>query len=167
MFEIQPVVDHIINFYGFEIVPSRIPRDKFQYFKRFIYLLIKNRSNRLFNTLIRLSPIKFLKERPGKELYFRKKLYDGIGGLCEIEIRPVPFRNIRGTSQYTKGIYPISPILYSQGFYIFTIYYPAFDGSFLEFAISNCDIKKIDDEFSKIDELKLELRENKLKKLLK
>lgn len=163
MFEIQPIINHIIDFYGFEIVPSRIPRDNFQYFKRFIYLLIKSKSNRLFDVLVRFSPIRFLKERPGKELYFRKRLYDGIGGLCEIEVKPVPLKYQRGLVQYSKGIL----LPYKGDAYIFTVYYPAFDGSNLEFAISSCDIKKIDDEFSKIDEFKLMLRENKLKKLLK
>jgi hypothetical protein len=38
MYKIQPVIEHIEKVYGFEVVPCSIPRDNFQYFKRYIYV---------------------------------------------------------------------------------------------------------------------------------
>lgn len=74
---------------GFEEVPCRIPKNKTQIFKRHIYLFIKNYSNKLFDFLLKVSPIKFLKERPNKSIWF--SFYDNGKIVTEIEIIPFNF----------------------------------------------------------------------------
>ena len=91
MYKIQSVIDHIEKVYGFEVVPCSIPRNNFQYFKRGIYILIHNKiSKKLFFFLRdKVSPIKYLDERPKGEIWLRKKNSEG-EILIEVEIKPIP-----------------------------------------------------------------------------
>ena len=91
MYKIQPLIEHIEKVYGFEVVPCSIPRDNFQYFKRSIYLFIFSKvSKKLFYFLRdKVSPIKFLDERPKGEIWFRKRNSEGKVSI-EVEIKPVP-----------------------------------------------------------------------------
>lgn len=84
----EDIVKYLL-YLGFEEVPCKIPKNKTQIFKRYIYLFIKNYSNKLFDFLLRVSPIKFLKERPNKSIWF--SFYDNGKIVTEIEIRPSTF----------------------------------------------------------------------------
>lgn len=175
---INRVIDHIKDVYGFELVSPSIPRNRFQYFKRFVYLFILNNiSERLFYFLRdKVSPIKFVLERPDREIWMRKRL--GIKScLFEIEIRPIP---IEATTYMcdVKGIF-CPPKLMSNieldgvGNFRARIYYP----SLSEYSYPGPEIvtfpinfetgdKSIDAYFSDIPELKSMLRDHKLKKLI-
>jgi len=59
--------------YGFEEVPCSIPKNNFEYFKRDIYLKIREKNEKAFFFLQKIWPIKFLKERPNGDLYFSIK----------------------------------------------------------------------------------------------
>jgi len=75
MYKIQSLIEHIEKVYGMEQVPCSIPRSPFQYFKRSFYIFIHNKiSKKLFFFLRdKVSPIKYLDERPKGEIWFRKK----------------------------------------------------------------------------------------------
>lgn len=69
--------DHLSK-YGFIETPCSIPKNKFQFFKRYMYLRIYEKSPKLFYFLRdRVSPIKFLSERPDGSLWFSIKGSDG------------------------------------------------------------------------------------------
>jgi len=59
--------------YGFEEIPCSIPKDYFEYAKRFVYLKIREKNEKIFFFLQKFWPIKFLKERPNGDLYFSIK----------------------------------------------------------------------------------------------
>ena len=59
--------------YGFEEVPCSIPKNYFEYAKRFVYLKIREKNEKTFFFLQKFWPIKFLKERPNGDLYFSVK----------------------------------------------------------------------------------------------
>ena len=74
-FEIK---DHLSK-YGFIEIPCSIPKNKFQFFKRYVYLRIYEKSPKLFYFLRdRVSPIKFLSERPDGSLWFSIKDSNGL-----------------------------------------------------------------------------------------
>lgn len=160
---IQPVIKHITDVYGFSTAPCLIPRSGFQYAKRNFYIFIKKRNEKLFNFLIKLFPIRFLDERPDGEIWLQKRLD---GGLCEIEIKPVPVEASIYTTD-TKGIFTPT----HTGNYRVRIYYdlhlpsPHPDKTFPLNSI-NGD-KQIDAHFSDIPELNSILRDYKIKKILK
>ena len=64
----------IVSKYGFKEVPCAIPKNNFQYFKRQIYFKIYEISPKLFYFLRdKVSPIKFLKDRPDGSLFYSIK----------------------------------------------------------------------------------------------
>ena len=72
------IKDHLSK-YGFVEIPCSIPKNKFQFFKRYIYLRIYEKSPKLFYFLRdRVSPIKFLSERPDGSLWFSIKDSNGL-----------------------------------------------------------------------------------------
>ena len=83
---IQSVIEHITKVYDFEMVSPAIPRNHFQYLKRNFYLFIlKNINEKLFYFLRdKVSPIKFMLERPDGEIWFKKRFSNEMNGLCEI-----------------------------------------------------------------------------------
>ena len=91
MYKIQFIIDHIEKVYGFEVVPCSMPKNDFQSFKRSIYILIHNKiSEKLFYFLRdKVSPIKYLDERPNKEIWFRKRNSEGRVSI-EVEIKRIP-----------------------------------------------------------------------------
>ena len=74
----EQIVEYIVNTYEFEVVPCSIPASEFQYIKRNFYIWIKNRiSEKLFYFLRdKVSPIKFLNERPDGSIWLRKRMSD-------------------------------------------------------------------------------------------
>lgn len=141
MYKIQPVIEHIEKVYGFEVVPCSIPRNNFQYFKRHIYLFIHDKiSKKLFFFLRdKVSTIKYLDERPNGEIWLRKKNSENKVSI-EVEIKPI------------------------NGDYEVTLYHGNYGECFILNHINDIDL--VDNHFSKINELKSELRNHKLKNIL-
>ena len=85
----EQIVNYIKDTYEFEIVPCSIPASEFQYIKRNFYIWIMNSvSKKLFYFLRdKVSPIKFLKERPDGTIWLRKRMSDD--KLCEIEVKTI------------------------------------------------------------------------------
>ena len=150
MYKIQPLISHIEKVYGLELVPCSIPRNNFQYFKRNFYFFIYNRigENLFFFLRDKVSPIKYLDERPNGEIWFRKRNSEGRVSI-EVLIRPVTYE-LTGRENYRVKIY-----------------HQHHSTENISFDINHINIeKKIDYYFSKVDELKTELRNYKLNKIL-
>jgi len=159
MYKIQPVIEHIEKVYGFEVVPCSIPRNNFQYFKRSIYILIHNKiSKKLFFFLRdKVSPIKYLDERPKGEIWFRKRNSEG-KTLIEVEIKPIPVESCIYLSQDSGFFKPINNENYSV-----EILHQLID-EHISFPLNYINgVEQVDYYFSKVDELKTELRNYKLK----
>jgi hypothetical protein len=172
MSKIQPVIEHIEKVYGFEVVPCSIPRSNFQYFKRNFYLFIHNKisKNLFFFLRDKVSPIKYLDERPKKELWFRKRDSEGRVSI-EVEIKRVSveaciYINQRQASGFFKphssGGWPINEN------YKVKIYEQSDSAEYITFPLNHINgEKQVDYYFSQVYELKTELRNYKLRKLLK
>ena len=159
MYKIQSVIDHIGKVYGFEVVPCSIPRNNFQYFKRGIYILIHNKiSKKLFFFLRdKVSPIKYLDERPKGEIWFRKRNSEG-KTLIEVEIKPIPVESCIYLSQDSGFFKPINNENYSV-----EIFHQLSD-EHISFPLNHINgTEQVDYYFSKLNELKTELRDYKLK----
>jgi hypothetical protein len=165
MYKIQPVIEHIQKVYGFEVVPCSIPRDNSQYFKRGIYILIHNKiSKKLFYFLRdKVSPIKFLDERPKGEIWFRKRNSEGKVSI-EVEIKPLPTYQFIFSNDSSGLFHPIN----KEGEnYEVKIYEQLSDVENIEFPLNHINGKEqVDYYFSKVDELKQILRDYKLKNIL-
>jgi len=164
---IQSVIEHITKVYDFEMVSPAIPRNHFQYLKRNFYLFIlKNINEKLFYFLRdKVSPIKFMLERPDGEIWFKKRFSNEMNGLCEIEIRPIPAEAAIYVED-DKGVYKPD----HTGNYKVRIYYPHIPSKFgvgeLTFPINvKCGTECIDAYFVEIPQLKELLRDYKLRKL--
>jgi hypothetical protein len=88
--KILQLQEYIKDVWRFEVVTCAIPKNNFEYFKRWIYLKIYERNKKLFYFIRdKVWPIKFLDERPDGSLWFQKR--SELGNLqFEIEIMPVP-----------------------------------------------------------------------------
>ena len=160
MLKIQPIIDYIENTYDFEFVPCAIPRNEYQYSKRNFYLYIKGKSEKLFYFLRdKVSPIKYLKERPDGSLSYQKRGEDGRISV-ELIIEPCPPEVFIYVTDTTKT-FQIS--LEDQN-YKFKLYN---GGNITTFPFNyNCGEQMIDNHFTKINELKSKLRNHKLNILL-
>jgi len=161
---IQSVIEHITKVYEFEMTSPSIPRSHFQYLKRNFYLFIKkNISEKLFYFLRdKVSPIKFMLERPDGEIWLKKRFNDG---LCELELRPIPVEAAIYVTN-SKGVYKPD----HTGNYKVRLYYPHIPSKFgvgeMEFPINvKCGSECIDAYFVEIPQLKESLRDYKLRKL--
>jgi hypothetical protein len=164
MRKIQFIIQHIEKVYGFQIVPCSIPRSNFQYMKRNFYLWIYNKvSQKLFYFLRdKISPIKYLDERPNKELWFRKRNSEGRISI-EVEIRPIPDEVFLYLNK-DSGLF--KPMM-GENFKV-KIYDQFSDVEHISFPLNHINgNEQVDYYFSKIDELKIELRNYKLKNLFK
>lgn len=166
MYKIQPIIEHIRKVYGLELVPCSIPRSQFQYFKRYFYLFIHNKvSQKLFYFLRdKVSPIKFLDERPKGEIWFRKRNSEGKVSI-EVEIKPLPTYQFIFSNDSSGLFHPIN----KEGEnYEVKIYEQLSDVENIEFPLNHINGKEqVDYYFSKVDELKQVLRDYKLKNILK
>ena len=164
MYKIQPVINHIEKVYGLELAPCSIPRSQFQYFKRSFYIFIHSKiSKKLFFFLRdKVSPIKFLEERPDKEIWFRKRNSEGRISI-EVEIRPIPVEACIYISQDSGFFKPIGNENYKV-----KIYEQLSDVENISFPLNHINgNEQVDYYFSKVDELKQLLRDYKLKTILK
>jgi hypothetical protein len=162
MYKIQPIIEHIQKVYGLELVPCSIPRSQFQYLKRSFYIFIYNKiSQNLFYFLRdKVSPIKFLEERPDGEIWFLKRNSEGRVSI-EVEIKRIPSEACIYNDN-ESGLFNIIGENYKV-----KIYEQLSDVEHISFLINHLnDEKQIDYYFSKVDELKTELRNYKLKNIL-
>lgn len=166
MYKIQPVIEHIQKVYGLELVPCSMPRSQFQYFKRNFYLFIYNKvSQKLFYFLRdKVSTIKYLDERPNKELWFHKRNPEGRISI-EVEIKPLPTYQFIFSNDSSGLFHPIN----KEGEnYEVKIYEQLSDVENIVFPLNQINGKEqVDYYFSKVDELKQVLRDYKLKNILK
>ena len=163
MYKIQPVIAHIEKVYGLELTPCSIPRSQFQYFKRYIYLFIYDKvSQKLFYFLRdKISPIKYLEERPNREIWFRKRNSEGRISI-EVEIRPVPVEACIYLNQDSGFFKPV----HNENYKVM-VYHQLSDVEHISFPLNHVNgTQQVDYYFSQFDELKTELRNYKLKNIL-
>jgi len=162
MYKIQPVIEHLEKVYGFKVSPCSIPRSQFQYLKRSFYLFILNKvSERLFYFLRdKVSPIKYLEERPKGEIWFHKRNSEGRISI-EVEIKRIPSESCIYIDN-ESGLFNIIGEDYKVN-----IYEQLSDVEHISFLINHLNgTEQVDYYFSKVDELKTELRNYKLNKIL-
>ena len=162
MSKIQPLITYIERAYGLELVPCSIPRNQFQYLKRSFYLFILNKvSERLFYFLRdKVSPIKYLEERPKGEIWFHKRNSEGRISI-EVEIKRIPSESCIYIDN-ESGLFNIIGEDYKVN-----IYEQLSDVEHISFLINHLNgTDQVDYYFSKVDELKTELRNYKLNKIL-
>jgi hypothetical protein len=162
MSKIQPLITYIERAYGLELVPCSIPRSQFQYLKRSFYLFILNKvSERLFYFLRdKVSPIKYLEERPKGEIWFHKRNSEGRISI-EVEIKRIPSESCIYIDN-ESGLFNIIGEDYKVN-----IYEQLSDVEHISFLINHLNgTEQVDYYFSKVDELKTELRNYKLNKIL-
>lgn len=164
---IQSIIEHIIRVYDFELVSPGIPRNHFQYLKRNFLFIKKNVSEKLFYFLRdKISPIKFLTDRPDGEVWMRRRFSTEFGSLCELSIRSIP-PEVAIYLIDDKGIYVPD---YDNNFKI-TIWYPInYNKQTGESKLFPVNSKKfiecIDSHFSDLPILRGSLRDYKLNKIL-
>lgn len=149
------IFEFIDSNFGFELTPCSIPANDFQEFKRDLYLLISDKLGFRIMSLFRaISPIKFLSDRPGGEVWLKHK-DSGI----EVQIKPIPPEaSIYGDND---GIF--QPMLSNN--YKVCIYA---NGENIYFKINSmCYAQSIKHYFLKIPVLKEEYRNNRLLKIIK
>lgn len=164
MYKIQPIIDYIVDTYEFELTPCSVPRSEFQYLKRNFYLFImKKVSEKLFFFLRdRISPIKYLDERPDGSIWLRKRDDDG-RIFYEVEIRPVPTK----ATFYTTDLAGIFKPILDDTNYKVKIYTQLSSVEDYTFPFNyKCGTKSIDFHFSKFTDLKSCLRDKKLKSII-
>lgn len=88
MDSIKHITDHLLDTYKFELVPPGLPVDKFNYYKRDLYLKL---NIKVFKFLNKYFPVKYNKERLDKSIWFMR-------GDVEISIIPTPIE----ASMYVK-----------------------------------------------------------------
>lgn len=163
MSKIQPLITYMESAYGLELVPCSIPRSQFQYLKRSFYLFILNKvSERLFYFLRdKVSPIKYLEERPKGEIWFHKRNSEGRISI-EVEIKRIPSESCIYIDN-ESGLFNIIGEDYKVN-----IYEQLSDVEHISFLINHLNgTDQVDYYFSKVDELKQALRDYKLKNILK
>jgi hypothetical protein len=166
MYKIQPVIEHIEKVYGFKVSPCSIPSGNFQYFKRSIYLFIFSKvSKKLFYFLRdKVSPIKYLDERPNKEIWFRKRNSEGKVSI-EVEIKRVPVEACIYTSSLRSDDSGFFKLMDKN--YKVKIYEQSDSAEYITFPLNHINgEKQVDYYFSQVYELKTELRNYKLKNIL-
>jgi hypothetical protein len=162
--KIDFILEHIKNAYGFESIPCSIPKDDFQSFKRNIYIFIYNRiSKKLFYFLRdKISPIKYLDKRPNRSLWFQKRNSEGKVSI-EVEIIPIShdaciyYDNDSGLFKKMGENFKVEVYIQQK-----------ISHENVLFLLNHINgIEQVDYYFSKVDELKKDLRDWKLKDILK
>lgn len=167
LYKFSDILEHIEKVYKLEVVPCSIPRNNFQYLKRNFYIWVKNKiSEKLFYFLRdKVSPIKYLDERPGKEIWFYKRNSEYKVSI-EIEVKPVPPEScIYSSRRNDSGLFIISGENYMVEIYTHSHTHSHTEN--ISFPLNKWNGKEqIDYYFSKVDELKTELRNYKLNEIL-
>lgn len=161
----EQIVEYIVNTYEFEVVPCSIPASEFQYIKRNFYIWIKNRiSEKLFYFLRdKVSPIKFLNERPDGSIWLRRRMSDN--KLCEIEVNTIYLFDHNGNEVKPYFNYSVKLYYYIDGFFI-PVKSVGNTGLYEEIKLEKLDTILIDKHLCQITELKEFNRNKKLENIL-
>jgi hypothetical protein len=161
----EQIVEYIVNTYEFEVVPCSIPASEFQYIKRNFYIWIKNRiSEKLFYFLRdKVSPIKFLKERPDGTIWLRRRMSDN--KLCEIEVNTIYLFDHNGNEVKPYFNYSIRLFFDLDDFFI-PVKSVGNTGLYEEIKLEKLDTILIDKHLCQITELKEFNRNKKLENIL-
>ena len=161
----EQIVEYIVNTYEFEVVPCSIPASEFQYIKRNFYIWIKNRiSEKLFYFLRdKVSPIKFLKERPDGTIWLRRRMSDN--KLCEIEVKTIYLFDHNSNEVKPYFNYSVKLYYYIDGFFI-PVKSVGNTGLYEEIKLEKLDTILIDKHLCQITELKEFNRNKKLENIL-
>lgn len=164
MQKIQSVITHLERVYGLEVVPCSIPRSDFQRLKRNFYLFILNKvSEGLFYFLRdKVSPIKYLSERPEGEIWLRKRNDQGRVEF-EIELKPLP---IEACIYFVGSKNPLLDINIGNNYRV-RIYHQMNEIQTIEFVVNHHRGTEIfDQNLSEIPQFKKLYRDYKLSKIL-
>jgi hypothetical protein len=166
--KILQLQEYIQDVWGFEIVTCAIPKNKFEYFKRWIYLKIYERNKKLFYFIRdKVWPIKFLDERPDGSLWFQKRC--GLDNLqFEIEIIPTP-PEVTYYITCTKSVFkPVGNCFKVKVYQKASVYSHITGVSLIKtFPVSETNLtESFNLHLSDFPELKQELREYTLNKVL-
>lgn len=161
----EEIVNYIKNTYDFEIVPCSIPANEFQYIKRNFYIWIMSSvSKKLFYFLRdKVSPIKFLKERPDGTIWLRKRMPDG--KLCEIEVKTIYLFDHNGNEVKPYFNYSIR-LFFDIGDFFIPVKSAGNTGLYEEIKLEKLDTLLIDKHLCQITELKEFIRNKKLENIL-
>jgi hypothetical protein len=161
----EEIVNYIGNTYEFEIVPCSIPASDLQYIKRNFYIWIMNSvSKKLFYFLRdKVSPIKYLNERPDGSVWLRKRMSDG--KLCEIEVKTIYLFDHNGKEVKPYFNYSIRLFFDLDDFFI-PVKSVGNTGLYEEIKLENLDTILIDKHLCQISELKEFNRNKKLENIL-
>ena len=163
--KISHIINHLTDVYGFRVCPCLIPLNNFHRLKRNFYIWIYNKvSKKLFYFLRdKVSPIKYLDERKGGEIWLD---YRSESGRVEFEIEIKPYHKV--AIIYITDIKDIFKPDINGDNYRVKIYPNLSEVEFRTFPMNTkTGIKSMDAHLSDFKELKSVLRENKLKKILK
>jgi hypothetical protein len=160
----EQIVNYIENTYEFEITPCSIPASDFQYIKRNFYIWIMNSvSKKLFYFLRdKVSPIKFLEERPDGTIWLRKRMSDN--KLCEIEIKTIYLYDHSTQVKLPDGNYSFPTEYHNYSIRLVNDY--LYVHNLDEIQIEKLDTILIDKHLGQYKELKQFLRNKKLENIL-
>jgi hypothetical protein len=160
----EQIVNYIENTYEFEITPCSIPASEFQYIKRNFYIWIMNSvSKKLFYFLRdKVSPIKFLEERPDGTIWLRKRMSDN--KLCEIEIKTIYLYDHSTQVKLPDGNYSFPTEYHNYSIRLVNDY--LYVHNLDEIQIEKLDTILIDKHLGQYKELKQFLRNKKLENIL-
>ncbi len=161
----EQIVEYIVNTYEFEVVPCSIPASEFQYIKRNFYIWIKNRiSEKLFYFLRdKVSPIKFLNERPDGSIWLRRRMSDN--KLCEIEVNTIYLFDHNGNQVKPYFNYSIR-LFFDLDYFFIPVKSVGNTGLYEEIKLEKLDTILIDKHLCQITELKEFNRNKKLENIL-
>jgi hypothetical protein len=159
------LVDHIMDVYGFEVVPPSIPRSGFQYLKRDFYLFIKrNISENAFYFLQSKFPVRYGSSRPDSAIWLSKKSVlekSRFRTNFEVQIKPIPPEVAAFHQDSIRGIYKVR----FRDNYRVKIFHGLAETPDITF-LSDSSGQNVDIYFSDILELKEILRDYKLRQIL-
>jgi hypothetical protein len=160
----EEIVNYIKNTYDFEIVPCSIPANEFQYIKRNFYIWIMNSvSKKLFYFLRdKVSPIKFLKERPDGTIWLGRRMSNG--NLFEIEVKTIYLYDHSTQVKLPDGNYTFPTEYHNYSIRLANDY--LYVHSLDEIQIEKLDTILIDKHLCQSKELKQFLRNKKLENIL-
>ncbi len=161
----EEIVNYIKDTYEFEIVPCSIPASELQYIKRNFYIWIMNSvSKKLFYFLRdKVSPIKYLKERPDGTIWLKRRMSDN--KLCEIEVKTIYLFDHNGNEVKPYFNYSIR-LFFDLDSYFIPVKKPVFP-LYEEIKLEKIDPLLINKHICQISELKEFSRNKKLENILK
>lgn len=158
------IVNYIVDSYKFEIVPCSIPSSEFQYIKINFYIWIMGISKNLFYFLRdKISPIRFLSERPDGSVWLRRRMSNG--ELSEIELKKIYLFDYNGNEVKPFFNYSIRLFFDIHDFFI-PVKSAGNTGLYEEIKLEKLDTLLIDKHFCQITELKEFNRNKKLENIL-